>query len=51
VKHNWTRDEFIDANELISEPGPYGLHSSMYLVSLAGDNIELLAKQFLDYAA
>lgn len=33
VKHNWTRDEYHVANELISEPGPYGLHASMYLVS------------------
>jgi acyl-CoA oxidase len=32
VKHNWNRDEFMVANELISEPGPYGLHASMYLV-------------------
>jgi acyl-CoA oxidase len=34
VKHNWDRDEYMTANELISEPGPYGLHASMYLVSL-----------------
>jgi acyl-CoA oxidase len=33
VKHNWDRDEYMVANELISEPGPYGLHASMYLVS------------------
>jgi acyl-CoA oxidase len=32
VKHNWDREEFVVANELISEPGPYGLHASMYLV-------------------
>lgn len=32
VKHNWTRDEYMAANELVSEPGPYGLHASMYLV-------------------
>jgi acyl-CoA oxidase len=32
VKHNWDKEESIVANELISEPGPYGLHSSMYLV-------------------
>ena len=32
VKHNWNRDEYMVANELISEPGPYGLHASMYLV-------------------
>lgn len=34
VRHNWNRDEFMVANELISEPGPYGLHASMYLVIL-----------------
>jgi acyl-CoA oxidase len=34
VEHNWNRDEYMVANELISEPGPYGLHASMYLVSL-----------------
>lgn len=33
VKHQWDRDEYMMANELISEPGPYGLHASMYLVS------------------
>lgn len=32
VKHQWTRDEYQMATELISEPGPYGLHASMFLV-------------------
>ncbi len=32
VKHNWDRDEYMVANDLISEPGPYGLHATMYLV-------------------
>ena len=32
VKHNWDRDEYTTASDLISEPGPYGLHASMYLV-------------------
>ena len=32
VKHEWDREEFVTANELISEPGPYGLHAGMYLV-------------------
>lgn len=31
-KHKWTRDEYVMATELISEPGPYGLHVSMFLV-------------------
>lgn len=33
VKHKWTQDDLYTINDLISEPGPYGLHSSMYLVS------------------
>ena len=32
-KHKWTTDEYQMASELISEPGPYGLHVSMFLVS------------------
>ena len=32
VKHKWSRDDYLTASELISEPGPYGLHVSMFLV-------------------
>lgn len=32
IQHNWDQDEYYCANDLISEPGPYGLHASMYLV-------------------
>ena len=35
-QHGWSRDEYQMASELISEPGPYGLHVSMFLV---GDSI------------
>jgi acyl-CoA oxidase len=28
----WTTEEFYTANDLISEPGPYGLHEGMFLV-------------------
>lgn len=38
-KHNWTQEEFRTASELIGEPGPYGLHESMFRVS---DNQSLL---------
>lgn len=31
-QHNWTDDEFIMANDLLSEPTPYALHASMFLV-------------------
>ncbi len=34
VQHRWSQDEYIMASELISEPGPYGLHASMFLVRL-----------------
>jgi acyl-CoA oxidase len=34
VKHKWDREDYMVANELISEPTPYGLHASMYLVCL-----------------
>lgn len=34
VKHKWSKEEFNCANELISEPTPYGLHASMFLVTL-----------------
>lgn len=32
VLHQWSREDYQTALELISEPGPYGLHSSMFLV-------------------
>jgi len=35
-QHNWTYDEFRTATELVGEPGPYGLHDSMFKVTLAG---------------
>lgn len=34
VKHDWTQEDRIVANDLISEPGPYGLHESMFLITL-----------------
>jgi len=37
VKHSWDTDTFRQATELISEPGPYGLHESMFLVSRCSD--------------
>lgn len=29
--NGWNNDEFVMATELISEPGPYGLHEHMFL--------------------
>ncbi|KAH7304744.1 hypothetical protein B0I35DRAFT_444836 [Stachybotrys elegans] len=34
VKHKWSQEEYQAANELISEPTPYGLHASMFLKTL-----------------
>lgn len=31
-QHNWTRDDFWTAQQLVGEPGPYGLHESMFKV-------------------
>ena len=31
VEHQWSQEEYQMASELISEPGPYGLHASMFL--------------------
>ena len=32
VLHQWSTEDYRMALELISEPGPYGLHASMFLV-------------------
>jgi acyl-CoA oxidase len=32
VERKWSKEEYQVANELISEPTPYGLHASMFLV-------------------
>ena len=32
VEKRWSQDEYQMATDLISEPGPYGLHASMFLV-------------------
>lgn len=34
VDLKWTQDQLLDAYDLISEPGPYGLHASMFLVRI-----------------
>lgn len=33
-KHNWSQEEYQCANDLLSEPTPYGLHATMFLVTL-----------------
>lgn len=34
LKHNWSEDDNVTANELIGEPTPYGLHEHMFLVCI-----------------
>ena len=35
VKRKWSKEEYQVANELISEPTPYALHASMFLVRMS----------------
>lgn len=39
-QHNWTLEEFRTSTDLIGEPGPYGLHDSMFKVSKHRISIE-----------
>ncbi|KAI9739386.1 MAG: fatty-acyl coenzyme A oxidase [Claussenomyces sp. TS43310] len=50
VKHEWNDDEYMVANDLISEPGPYGLHASMYLTTLRDQGTPEQHKLFLEPA-
>jgi len=34
VQHKWSKEDYQAANDLISEPTPYGLHASMFLVNV-----------------
>lgn len=49
-QHNWTQEDKMMANELISEPGPYGLHESMYLITLRDQGNAEQHKKFLEPA-
>ncbi|KAH8647652.1 hypothetical protein BX600DRAFT_475688 [Xylariales sp. PMI_506] len=50
VEHNWTQDEYQTANDLISEPTPYGLHASMFLKTLQEQSTPEQHKLFLEKA-
>ncbi|KIW67901.1 hypothetical protein PV04_07116 [Phialophora macrospora] len=50
VQHNWTKEEYQAANDLISEPTPYGLHASMFLVTLREQGTPQQHKLFLEKA-
>lgn len=34
IRHGWSEDDFIMANNLVGEPTVYGLHASMFLVRI-----------------
>jgi acyl-CoA oxidase len=50
IQHKWSKEEFNMANELMSEPTPYGLHASMFLVTLRDQGTPEQHKLFLEKA-
>lgn len=50
IQHKWTRQDLLDASDLISEPGPYGLHASMFLTTLRDQGTPEQHKLFLEPA-
>lgn len=50
IQHNWSQDEYVIANDLLSEPTPYGLHASMFLKTLRDQGTPEQHKLFLEKA-
>ncbi|GLB09472.1 fatty-acyl coenzyme A oxidase [Aspergillus tubingensis] len=50
VEHKWSQEELHAANELLGEPTPYGLHASMFLVTLREQGTPEQHKLFLEPA-
>ena len=50
ITHKWTEEEYMTANELITEPTPYGLHEHMYLKTLRDQGTPDQHRLFLDKA-
>ena len=50
VEHAWSDDDYQIAADLISEPDPYGLHASLFLVTLREQGAEQQHKKFLEKA-
>ncbi|QDS68104.1 hypothetical protein FKW77_010137 [Venturia effusa] len=50
IENNWSEDDFYMASDLISEPGPYGLHEGMFLVTLRTQGTEEQQDVFLKRA-
>ncbi|CAK7212904.1 hypothetical protein SCUCBS95973_001618 [Sporothrix curviconia] len=51
VQHGWTTDEEYAANDLVGEPNPYGLHASMFLVTLREQSTPEQRRLFYERAA
>ncbi|TDZ16518.1 Peroxisomal acyl-coenzyme A oxidase 1 [Colletotrichum orbiculare MAFF 240422] len=49
-EHNWSKEDYQVANDLISEPTPYGLHATMFLVTLREQGTPEQHKLFLEPA-
>lgn len=49
-KENWDYESYFAANELISEPTPYGLHASMFIKTLEEQGTPEQHKLFLEKA-
>ncbi|KAI9930246.1 hypothetical protein ASPWEDRAFT_99767 [Aspergillus wentii DTO 134E9] len=49
-QHNWSQEDYHQANELIGEPTPYGLHATMFLVTLREQTTPEQKKLFLERA-
>lgn len=50
VREGWTQEDRLTANELVSEPGPYGLHESMFLITLRDQGTPEQHEKFLKKA-
>lgn len=50
AKHGWGEEEYHAANELLSEPTPYGLHATMFLKTLEEQGTPAQHKLFLEPA-
>lgn len=50
LQHGWNPEEYQVANDLLGEPTPYGLHASMFLVTLREQGTPEQHRLFLDRA-
>ncbi|KAF9336897.1 hypothetical protein BG006_007005 [Podila minutissima] len=46
-KHKWTPEEFMQAEALIDEAGPFGLHRGMFMPTLASQSTDEQIEKFL----